>query len=570
MANSNSEPNLLQKYMPILGWLPKYSGDQARKDLTAGLTVGAMLVPQGMAYAMIAGLPAIYGLYASIVPLIIYAIFGTSRQLAVGPVAMVSLLTAAGVGSIATEGTGQYIQLAIMAAVMVGLFQFLMGVFRLGFVVQFLSHPVISGFTSAAALIIGLSQLKHLLGVDLERSKNIFVILWGAVSNIQNVEPITLLIGLGSILLILGLRKWNKSFPSALVVVVLSTLAVWGFGLQNMGVSIVREVPQGLPGFQVPQFSWEDVQALFPTVLAISLVGFMESIAVAKAVANRHPEYKVDSNQELIGLGLANIVGGMFQSYPTTGGFSRTAVNEQAGAQTGLASVISALVIALTVLFLTPLFYYLPQAVLAAIIMVAVFGLIDIKEAKFLWKTRKKDFLMLLATFLGTLLLGIEEGIAIGVIISLVMVIYRSSRPHMAVLGWIPEKDIYRNIDRYPEAKTIAQTLMVRIDAALYFANVDYIKDKLQELEHTEGEQLKNIIIDANGINDVDSSAIHALKELIKEYEEQGVEWYFAAVKGPVRDMFEKTGIYEHLGKDHFFDTVNEANKRILGHELID
>lgn len=570
MPNSKSETSLLQKYIPILDWLPKYTGDKAKKDLTAGLTVGAMLVPQGMAYAMIAGLPAIYGLYASIVPLIIYAIFGTSRQLAVGPVAMVSLLTAAGVGSIATEGTGQYIQLAIMAAVMVGLFQFLMGVFRLGFIVQFLSHPVISGFTSAAALIIGLSQLKHLLGVDLERSKNIFVILWGAISKIQNVEPLTLLIGVGSILLILALRKWNKSFPSALAVVVLSTLAVWGFGLQNMGVSIVRDVPQGLPSFQTPQFSWEDVKALFPTVLAISLVGFMESIAVAKAVANRHPEYKVDSNQELIGLGLANIVGGMFQSYPTTGGFSRTAVNEQAGAQTGIASIITAIVIGLTVLFLTPLFYYLPQAVLAAIIMVAVFGLIDIKEAKFLWNTRKKDFLMLLATFLGTLLLGIEEGIGIGVIISIVIVIYRSSRPHMAVLGWIPEKDIYRNIERYPEAKTTTQTLMVRIDAALYFANVDYIKERLQELENSEVQQLKNIIIDANGINDVDSSAIHALKELIKEYEEQGVDWYFAAVKGPVRDMFEKTGIYEHLGDSHFFDTVNEANKRLLGHEILD
>lgn len=569
MAIQKSEPGLLQRYIPILQWLPGYNANTAKNDLSAGLTVGAMLVPQGMAYAFIAGLPAIYGLYASIVPLILYAIFGTSRQLAVGPVAMVSLLTAAGVGSIATEGTDQYIQLAIMAALMVGVFQFLMGTFRLGFVVQFLSHPVLSGFTSAAALIIGLSQLKHLLGVDLERSKNIFIILSDAAMSLGQVNLVTLLVGLASIATIILLRQWKREFPSALVVVVLSTIVVWGFNLPEMGVKIVGDVPKGLPNFTVPEFSMADIKALFPTVLAISLVGFMESIAVAKAVANRHPEYKVDSNQELIGLGLANIFGGLFQSYPTTGGFSRTAVNEQAGAKTGMASIITAIVIALTVLFLTPLFYYLPKAVLAAIIMVAVFGLIDFKEAAFLWKTRKQDFIMLLATFIGTLLLGIEEGIGIGVIISLVLVIYRSSRPHMAVLGRLPETDIYRNVNRFPEAKRTAEALMVRIDAALYFANVDYIKDQLQDLEHTEGEQLKHIIIDANGINDVDSSAIHALKELIKEYQQRNVDWYFAAVKGPVRDMFDKTGIYDLVGRDHFYEDIHQLNKDLVGDKVL-
>ncbi|MGM0586855.1 MAG: SulP family inorganic anion transporter [Bacteroidota bacterium] len=553
------EKNWVQRLVPITDWIRGYNPDLLKNDLSAGLTVGVMLIPQGMAYAFIAGLPAIYGLYASIVPLIIYAIFGTSRQLAVGPVAMVSLLVAAGVSQIADVGSDQYIHLAILTALLVGIFQFMMGAFRLGFVVQFLSHPVLAGFTSAAALIIGLSQLKHLLGVDIPRSNYIHEILMDAIGKLEMLNMPTLIVGLASIALIIGLKRWKPSFPSALVVVAASTLAVWGLDLNAYGVQIVGDIPQGLPGMSIPDLSWSQISALIPTVLTISLVGFMESYAVAKAVANRHPEYKVDSNQELIGLGLANVFGSLFQSYPTTGGFSRTAVNEQAGAKTGMASIISAGVIALTVLFLTPLFYFLPKAVLAAIIMVAVFGLIDLDEAKFLWKTQRQDFAMMMVTFVATLTLGIEEGIGVGVIVSLGMVIYRSSRPHMAVLGRLPDSNIYRNVERFPEALTNENTLVVRIDASLYFANVDYINEQLQEMEQYSDNKLQRLIIDANGINHIDSSAIHALKELIEEYRDRNVEWYFSDVKGPVRDAFQRSGITEAVGSSHFYKTLDDA-----------
>jgi SulP family sulfate permease len=379
----------IKNFIPILDWLPNYKPKWLQGDMSAGLTVGVMLIPQGMAYAMIAGLPPIYGLYASTVPLLIYAIFGTSRQLAVGPVAMVSLLTAAGVGAMAEGGSETYIALAIALALFVGLIQFLLGAFRLGFLVNFLSHPVISGFTSAAALIIGLSQLKHLLGVNLPGSHHVHEIIISAVEQFCSVNWYTFAIGATGIALIMLVKRYQPAIPGPLLAVVFGILAVWGLGLTEAGVKIVGEVPSGLPAFSVPQFGLETIQSLAPIALAIALVSFMESIAVAKAIQAKHRDYKVDANQELIGLGLANIGGAFFQSYTTTGGFSRTAVNDQAGAKTGLAAIISAVLIVLTLLFLTPLFYYLPNAILASVIMVAVFGLIDWKEAVHLWHSNR-------------------------------------------------------------------------------------------------------------------------------------------------------------------------------------
>ena len=338
----------LKSLFPASEWLREYSSHQLKGDLAAGLTVGVMLIPQGMAYAMIAGLPPIYGLYASTLPLIIYALLGTSRQLAVGPVAMVSLLTASGIGVLAQGGTEVYIQLAIVLALMVGLIQFLLGAFRLGFLVNFLSHPVISGFTSAAALIIGLSQLKHLLGVDIARSHHVHEILLQAIEQFGAINWVTFGIGIGGIVLIKGAKRINKALPGSLLAVLFGILLVWIMGLTNQGVKIVGEIPKGLPAFQIPTFSWETIRSLLPVALAISLVSFMESIAVAKAIQARHKDYKVVPNQELIALGLANIGGSLFQSYPITGGFSRSAVNDEAGAKTGLSSIVSALLIIFT------------------------------------------------------------------------------------------------------------------------------------------------------------------------------------------------------------------------------
>lgn len=548
----------ITKFIPILDWIKSYNSEDAKGDLNAGITVGIMLIPQGMAYAMLAGLPPIYGLYASIVPLILYAIFGTSRQLAVGPVAMVSLLVLAGVGEIAEVGSDRFIQLAIMTAMGVGLFQFFMGVFRMGFLVNFLSHPVLSGFTSAAALIIGGSQVKSLLGIDIPRTNYVHEIVINTINKISEIEPFTALIGIGSIAIIILLRKWKRTFPSALVVVGVGTLVTYFFGLNEMGVTIVGQVPEGLPSFQMTSFNWTDLEAIFPTVLVISLVGYMESIAVAKAIANKHG-YKVDPNQELIGLGAANIGGALFQAYPTTGGFSRTAVNDQAGSRTGMASIISALIIALTVLFLTPLFYYLPSAVLGAIIIVAVAGLFDSYEMKHLWKTDKKDFAMLLATFIATLALGIEEGIAIGVILSLIMVIYNSTKPHSTELGRLGETKNFRNINRYKEAKTEEEILVYRFDSELYFANVEHFRSAIDSLIDEKGDKLELVVLDASAINSVDSTGVHALEELIKDLAEKNIELYFAGAIGPVRDKLKISGITDGLSITNFYFDVSDA-----------
>lgn len=550
----------IKDYMPILEWLPSYDRRHLPGDLSSGLTVGVMLIPQGMAYAMIAGLPPIYGLYASTLPLIIYALLGTSRQLAVGPVAMVSLLTAAGVGSLAEGGTETYIALAISLALFVGLIQFLLGAFRLGFLVNFLSHPVISGFTSAAALIIGLSQLKHLLGVEIARSHHVHEIVLEAIAKVGEINWTTLAIGLGGVVLIIVAKRLHKAIPGPLLAVVFGILIVWGMSLQEQGVKIVGAVPGGLPSFGIPQIQLATIQDLLPIALAIALVSFMESIAVAKAIQAKHKDYKVVANQELIALGAANIGGAFLQSYPVTGGFSRTAVNDQAGAKTGLASIFSAVLIVLTLLFLTPLFYYLPKAILASVIMVAVFGLIDVKEAKHLWKADRSDFWMLIITFLATLGLGIEQGIGIGVVLSLGFIIFRTSRPHIAELGQVPGTSYYRNVERFDTVLQRDELLIIRLDAQLYFANIDFFKDRVHELIQAKPPKvLRTIILNAESINAIDSTAMHALSDLITDWRRDGLAVYLTGVKGPVRDAMVKGRLTEKIGKENFFMSVQEA-----------
>ncbi len=549
----------LKSYIPILDWLPAYKKEFVKGDLSAGLTVGVMLIPQGMAYAMLAGLPPIYGLYASIIPLILYAIFGTSRQLAVGPVAMVSLLIAAGVGAIAAQGTEQYLALAILLALMVGFIQLMMGVFRLGFLVNFLSHPVISGFTSAAALIIGFSQLKHLLGFDISRSNYIHEIIIEAGTNISNINLPTFTIGLVAIVLILVVKKVKFPLPGPLLAVVFGIVAVWGFGLFDNGVKIVGEVPKGLPAFGFPAVDFGNLKTLIPIALTISFIGFMESIAVAKAIQKKHNDYKVEPNQELIGLGIANIGGSFFQAFPTTGGFSRTAVNDQSGAKTGMASIISALLIVLTLLFLTPLFYYLPQAILASVIMVAVFGLIDIKEAKHLWQTDRSDFWMLSATFVGTLMLGIEEGILIGVVLSMSMVVYQTTVPHMAVLGKIPGKPHYRNVKRFDDLEVSEEILIMRFDARLYFANINFFTETMEKEIKEKGDALKLVVLDADSMNSIDSSGAHCLSDLIESCKKENIQFYIVGLKGPVRDILYRSGLLEKIGEDKVFFRIQHA-----------
>ena len=550
----------LSSWIPALDWMKNYRKDWLKGDLSAGLTVGVMLIPQGMAYAMLAGLPPIYGLYAATVPLIIYAIFGTSRQLAVGPVAMGSLLTATGVGMLAESGTEAYIQLAITLALMVGLLQFLLGIFRMGFLVNFLSHPVISGFTSAAALIIGFSQLKHLLGIEIPRSHHIHEILFQAFEKADQINYATLAVGISGIALILILKRINRSIPGSLIAVFFGILLVWLLGLsERYGVKIVGKIPEGLPPFSIPNFDGASLRALMPTALTVAFVGFMESISIAKAIQAKHRDYKIDANQELIALGLAGIGGSFFKSYPVMGGFARTAVNDQAGARTGLAGIISAGVILLTLLFFTPYFYYLPKAILASIIMVAVLGLIDIKEAKHLWKSDRRDFAMLLTTFLATLILNVEQGIGIGVLLSLGMVIYRTTRPHLAILGRIPGTPFYRNIDRFADLEVRDDILILRFDAQLYFANVNFFRNKIEELTEGKEGQLKAVIISADSMNNIDSSGIHALEEVTEDLRKRGIRLFLIGLKGPVRDALERSGFTQKLGKENIFLRIQDA-----------
>ncbi len=552
----------LKNYIPILDWLPNYKKSWFKGDLGAGLTVGVMLIPQGMAYASIAGLPAVYGLYASIIPIIIYAVFGTSRQLAVGPVAMVSLLTATAIGSFEGLSASDYISYAILLAFLVGAIQFLLGIFKLGFLVNFLSHPVVSGFTSAAALIIGLSQLKHLLGIDIERSHHINEIIMNALQKANEINWVAFTIGIIGILIIIGIKKINRSLPSQLFAVIFGIIivSIFSLGEGEYAVKIIKEIPSTLPKYQIPLLDLNTIQLLIPMALTIALVSFMESIAVAKAIQIKHRDYKVIPNQELISLGLANVFGSFFQSFPTTGGFSRTAVNDQAGAKTGLAAIISALLIIVTLLFLTPLFYNLPKAILASVIMVAVFGLIDYKEAIHLWKSNRTDFFLLIVTFIATLTIGIEKGIGIGVILSLAMVIFKTTRPHVAVLAKIPGTHFYRNIERFEGIiRPKEDVLIVRFDAQLYFANTAFFKDKLEELVIEKGEKLKLIIIDGESMNNLDSSGVHALLEMIDDYTSKNIEVTFTGIKGPVRDAMEKGGVIEKISFNQCFMSIQEA-----------
>lgn len=546
-------------FLPGLSSILDYDISNLKGDISAGLTVGVMLIPQGMAYAMIAGLPPIYGLYASTIPILIYAFMGTSRQLAVGPVAMVSLLTASGVALLAEAGTEAYIGYAILLSLMVGIIQLLLGLFRLGFLVNFLSHPVISGFTSAAAIIIGASQLKHLLGLNLPKSHFVHEIFLSIFEQFHQLHWITFGIGLGGILVILLLKRISKAIPGQIIAVILSILMVSALGLDEKGVSIVGEVPKGLPSLYLPALNWEAIYALFPIALAISLVSYMESIAVAKAMQTRHKNYKVFPNKELIALGAANIGGSLFQSYPVTGGFSRTAVNDQAGAKTTVASIISALLVLLTLLFLTSFFYQMPKTILASVILVAVIGLIDMKEAIHLWHDHRMDFWMLIATFFATLSLGIEQGILIGVALSLILVIYQTSYPHHAELGQVPDTEFYRNVDRFPDVILRSDLLIVRFDASLFFGNINRFRDSINEYAEKKGKHLKGVIINCESINKVDSTALKVLEEMVENAEKSAVLLMFASVKGPIRDKFLRSDIFREKCGDCFFMSVHDA-----------
>lgn len=549
----------LQRLIPILEWLPNYTRSRFKGDFIAGITVAIILIPQGIAYALIAGLPPIYGLYCALVPQLVYAIFGSSRQVAIGPVAMDSLIVATGVSTLALAGSDSYIVIAILLAFMVGGIQFLLGVFRLGFVVNFLSKPVISGFTSAVALTIGINQFRNLFGVDFIQSDQIQYVLEDIWSNIIDFNSHTTTIGLISVAVIITLRKINKKIPNALIVVVVGILTIRYFGNDFVDVAIVKDIPSGLPSFSFPELDISQMKELLPIALTLVMVGYLETISIGKSLEAKQDEYKIRPNQELMALGLSNMIGSWFKAYPSTSSFSRSAINQESGATTGMASLVSVFMVLITLLFLTPLFYHLPKTVLAAIIIVAVFGLVNIKEAIFLWKANNLDFWSLIATFFSTLLFGIEYGIIIGVGLSLIILIFRTSRPYVAELGKVPDSDFYRNRERFTEVIVNDEILVFRFDAQLFYANSSYFIETLELMVEAKGAHLKLIVLDAESINRVDSTGVEMLKERIRFYRKKGILFYFAGVKGPVRDHLFRGKILDIITLDHFYMRVNGA-----------
>tara|TARA_R110001632_G_scaffold141565_1_gene257504 strand:+ start:7718 stop:9448 length:1731 start_codon:yes stop_codon:yes gene_type:complete len=549
----------LKRLIPILEWLPNYNKSRFRGDFVAGITVAIILIPQGIAYALIAGLPPIYGLYCALIPQIVYAIFGSSRQVAIGPVAMDSLIVATGVSTLALAGSDSYIAIAILLAFMVGGIQFLLGVFRLGFVVNFLSKPVITGFTSAVALTIGMNQFRNLLGVDFMQSDQIQYVLEDMWYNIIDYNPHTAIIGIISVVVIIILRKVNKKIPNALIVVVFGILVMRYFGKDFNDVSIVKDIPSGLPSFSFPEFDISQIRELLPIALTLVMVGYLETISIGKSLEAKQDEYKIRPNQELVALGLSNMIGSWFKAYPSTSSFSRSAINQESGATTGMSSLVSVVMVIITLLFLTPLFYHLPKTVLAAIIIVAVFGLVNIKEAVFLWKANNLDFWLMIATFFSTLLFGIEYGIMIGVGLSLIILIYRTSRPYVAELGKVPDSDFYRNRERFSEVIIDEEVLVFRFDAQLFYANSSYFIETLELMAEKRGDKLKLIVLDAESINRVDSTGVEMLKERIRYYQKRGILFYFAGVKGPVRDHLFRGKILDLITLDHFYMRVNGA-----------
>ena len=549
----------IKELIPILEWLPNYNSSRLKGDLIAGVTVSIILIPQGIAYALIAGIPPIYGLYCALVPQLVYAIFGSSRQVAIGPVAMDSLIVATGVSTLALAGSDSYIAIAILLAFMVGSIQFLLGVFRLGFIVNFLSKPVISGFTSAVALTIGINQFRNLFGVDFVQTDQIQYVLEDIWFNIIDFNSHTTVIGLISVGVIILLRRINKKIPNALLVVVVGILTIRYFGDEFSDVAIVKDIPSGLPSFSFPEMDISQMKELLPIALTLVMVGYLETISIGKSLEAKQDEYKLRPNQELIALGLSNMLGSWFKAYPSTSSFSRSAINQESGATTGMASLVSVVMVLLTLLFLTPLFYHLPKTVLAAIIIVAVFGLVNIKEAIFLWKANNLDFWLLVITFFSTLLFGIEYGIMIGVGLSLIILIFRTSRPYVAELGKVPDSDFYRNKERFNEVILDDEVLVFRFDAQLFYANASYFIETLELMVEEKGSHLKLIVLDAESINRVDSTGVEMLKERIRFYHKKNILFYFAGVKGPVRDHLFRGKILDIITLDHFYMRVNGA-----------
>jgi SulP family sulfate permease len=551
--------NHLRGYLPILDWGRTYDRNAFSNDMIAAVIVTIMLIPQSLAYALLAGLPPEAGIYASIAPIILYAIFGTSRALAVGPVAVVSLLTASAVGQVAEAGTAGYAVAALTLAFLSGAFLVLLGVLRLGFLANFLSHPVIAGFITASGILIAFSQLKHLLGVS-AHGHTLPELLMSIGAHLGETSMITVIIGVSATAFLFWVRKGlkpalrglgvspkladvlTKAGPVAAVAV--TTISVWLFGLNEKGVKIVGEVPQGLPPLTLPGLSPDLIGQLLMPAILISIIGFVESVSVAQTLAAKKRQ-RIDPDQELIGLGAANIGAAFTGGYPVTGGFARSVVNYDAGAETPAAGAFTAVGLAIAAVALTPLVYYLPTATLAATIVVAVLSLVDFSILKKTWGYSKADFTAVAATILLTLTMGVEVGVASGVGISILLHLYKTSRPHVAEIGLVPGTQHFRNIHRH-NVETDPTVLSLRVDESLYFVNARFLEDLVQA-RVSEGCAIKNVILMFSAVNEVDFSALESLEAINQRLTELGIGLHLSEVKGPVMDRLQTTHFLHEL-----------------------
>jgi len=554
----------MAKYLPILDWGRTYNRGTFTNDLVAAVIVTIMLIPQSLAYALLAGLPPEMGLYASILPIVLYAIFGTSRALAVGPVAVVSLLTVAAVSKTAVPGTSEYIVAAITLAFLSGLILLALGFFRLGFLANFLSHPVIAGFITASGLIIAASQLKHIFGIE-AHGHTLPDLIGSLANNASQVNWITALIGIiatgflfwvrkGLLPLLIGIGIsprtagiFAKAGPVAAIVA--TTLTVGGFDLAADGVKVVGDVPKGLPPFTLPSFSMDLWTSLIGSAILISVIGFVESVSVAQTLAAKKRQ-RIDPDQELVGLGAANLGASFTGGFPVTGGFSRSVVNYDAGADTPAAGAFTAIGLVGASLFLTPLIFHLPKATLGATIIVAVLSLVDFSILKKTWRHSKADFAAVAATMSITLLMGVELGVTAGVAISILIHLYKTSRPHMAIVGQISGTEHYRNVLRH-DVLTDPTILTIRIDESLYFANTRFLEDRIYD-EVAKQPALKHVVLMCSAVNTIDMSALESLEAINERLEVGGVKFHFSEVKGPVMDQLKATGFLELLSGQVF------------------
>jgi SulP family sulfate permease len=557
--------------LQLPNWLRQYQRPWLSGDLTAGLIVTVMLIPQSLAYAMLAGLPPQIGLYASILPLLAYAFFGSSMTLAVGPVAVASLMTASALTPLAAPGSESYLMLAVLMALMSGLILFIAGILRLGFLAYFLSHPVISGFISGSAILIAIGQLKYLLGISLP-SGSIIATVNGLAHQISAININTAVIGMAALLFLFFARSalapllkaaglpiklaelLTKLAPMAVVIVSAAIVASTGLD-QSAQVAIVGQVPSGLPSIGLPPISWQQTQALWLPALLISLVGFVESVSVAQSLALKRGQ-RISPDRELLGIGAANIASALSGGYPVTGGFARSVVNFSAGANTPAAGVISAVLMAIVISAFTGRFYYLPVSVLAATIIVAVLGLLDWHTLREAWRYDKADAVSLLLTFAGVIFLGVEEGILLGVALSLAVLVWRSSHPHMAVVGRVPGTEHFRNIDRY-HVDTLPGLIALRIDESLYFANAQIIEEKVESLIQPNSDT-RTVLMILSAVNQLDSTALAMLTDMQKDLAARHITLQFAEIKGPVLDRLRSTPLGETM-RDQIFLSTHEA-----------